>query len=295
MTLLHIISAPLIGAVIGYITNYIAIKMLFRPLKPIMIGRFRVPFTPGIVPKRKDALAKSLGKSIVDKFFNTDDIEIVFMSDYFKNAVADSIVGMLYSEDTKLGGISLSLQSGVESRLLRNLKEEICIRIQAAVLKADLKTLIAGEGGRILAKRFGGSPLGKVLNDETAAAVAIPLAEQIEKYILEDGRSLIMPLLDEELNELAAEPVRNIVSAVVPDRDAMHALIAELYTKFMQTRVRAIVSTIDVGGMITDKVLNMQALEIENLVLLVVKRELHYVVLLGALLGALIGAVNLFI
>ena len=296
MTLLHIITAPLVGAVIGYITNYIAIKMLFRPLKPIMIGRFRVPFTPGIVPKRKDALARALGRSIVDIFFNTDDIEIIFMSDYFKNAVADSVVNTLYSEETRVGGLSQSAPSDAGHRqLLTNLKDEICVRIQAAILKADLKSLIAEEGGRILGRRFGSSPLGKVLNDDTAATFAVPLTEHIEKYILKDSRAVIMQLLDEEFNELADEPVKNIALAVDPDRVVMHAMIVDLYTRFMRTRVHAIVSTIDVGGMITEKVLNMQALDIEKLVLLVVKRELNYVVLLGALLGTLIGAVNIFI
>ena len=37
---------PLIGSAIGYVTNWIAVKMLFRPLKPIKIGNFVLPFTP---------------------------------------------------------------------------------------------------------------------------------------------------------------------------------------------------------------------------------------------------------
>ncbi|MEI3219612.1 MAG: DUF445 family protein [Lachnoclostridium sp.] len=54
MSILHLISGPLIGAVIGYCTNYIAVKMLFRPLKAIKIGRFTLPFTPGMIPKKKE-------------------------------------------------------------------------------------------------------------------------------------------------------------------------------------------------------------------------------------------------
>ena len=41
---------PLIGAGIGYVTNWIAIKMMFRPTKAIKIGKFTLPFTPGIIP-----------------------------------------------------------------------------------------------------------------------------------------------------------------------------------------------------------------------------------------------------
>jgi len=58
------IIGSLIGAVIGYITNWLAIKMLFKPHKEIRIGKFKVPFTPGLIPKEKSRIAKSVGESI---------------------------------------------------------------------------------------------------------------------------------------------------------------------------------------------------------------------------------------
>ena len=41
---------PLVGAAIGYITNDIAIRMLFRPHQAKYIMGMRIPFTPGIIP-----------------------------------------------------------------------------------------------------------------------------------------------------------------------------------------------------------------------------------------------------
>lgn len=37
MEVLHYIAGPLLGAVIGYCTNWIAVKMLFKPLEPIKV------------------------------------------------------------------------------------------------------------------------------------------------------------------------------------------------------------------------------------------------------------------
>ncbi|MBU3189095.1 DUF445 family protein [Clostridium bowmanii] len=54
----------LIGAIIGFITNWLAIKMLFRPHHEIRIGKFKVPFTPGLIPKEKFRISKSVGESI---------------------------------------------------------------------------------------------------------------------------------------------------------------------------------------------------------------------------------------
>lgn len=57
------IIALLIGAVIGYVTNYIAIKMLFRPHeKKYILNKIPMPFTPGIIPKKKKSLAKNIGR-----------------------------------------------------------------------------------------------------------------------------------------------------------------------------------------------------------------------------------------
>lgn len=51
------IIKPIIGAFIGYVTNDITVRMLFRPLNSVYIGKFHVPFTPGIIPKGKGRLA----------------------------------------------------------------------------------------------------------------------------------------------------------------------------------------------------------------------------------------------
>ena len=59
----YLISA-LVGAVIGYITNWLAIKMLFKPHKEKRIFGVKVPFTPGLIPKEKERIAKSIGDTV---------------------------------------------------------------------------------------------------------------------------------------------------------------------------------------------------------------------------------------
>ena len=46
-----------VGAIIGYVTNWLAIKMLFRPQKEIRLRGKRLPFTPGLIPKEKERIA----------------------------------------------------------------------------------------------------------------------------------------------------------------------------------------------------------------------------------------------
>ena len=55
-----------IGALIGGVTNHLAIKMLFRPHEAKYIGKWRLPFTPGLIPRRRDELAIQLGKTVTN-------------------------------------------------------------------------------------------------------------------------------------------------------------------------------------------------------------------------------------
>ena len=293
MTLFNIIAPPIIGAIIGYGTNTIAIRMLFRPRKPVMIGRFRVPFTPGVVPKRKDFLAGILGQAISDQFWGLDDLESVFLSEEFTIAVAERVMTILSDPDAKLS--FLDPYQAPDSEIMRKLKDELCVRIQAAVLKSGLGEIIIEQAGTLLHERFGNGVVSKVLNEKTITAVSDPIADYIEKQILENGREILMPLIDEELHDLSGEPIANIIENIIPDKDAQCALITSIYTSFMENHARSIVESIDIGGMIAEKVRNMDPADLEELTLSVVKRELRYVELLGGLIGAIIGAVNIFL
>lgn len=61
---MRLIIPGLVGALIGYITNYLAIKMLFRPYNEIRIFGLKIPFTPGLIPKEKKRIAKSIGETV---------------------------------------------------------------------------------------------------------------------------------------------------------------------------------------------------------------------------------------
>jgi len=71
---LELISLPFIGAFIGYFTNYVAIKMLFLPKKAYFVFGFRVPFTPGLIPKKRKELIEKISDVVSNKVINKKDI-----------------------------------------------------------------------------------------------------------------------------------------------------------------------------------------------------------------------------
>lgn len=79
-----IVFMVVIGAVIGGFTNSLAIKMLFRPYRALYIGKWRVPFTPGLIPKRRDELAEQMGKMVVDHLLTPESIQKKFLNEQFQ-------------------------------------------------------------------------------------------------------------------------------------------------------------------------------------------------------------------
>lgn len=61
---MKILIPVIVGAIIGYFTNWLAIKMLFRPHYEKKIMGIKIPFTPGLIPKERNRIAKSIGETV---------------------------------------------------------------------------------------------------------------------------------------------------------------------------------------------------------------------------------------
>ncbi|MGB3291557.1 MAG: DUF445 family protein [Phormidesmis sp.] len=66
---------PVLGGVIGYFTNDIAIKMLFRPYKPRYLLGKRIPFTPGLIPGNQQRLAQKISDVIMRSLLTPEELK----------------------------------------------------------------------------------------------------------------------------------------------------------------------------------------------------------------------------
>ncbi|MFB1081453.1 DUF445 domain-containing protein [Jeotgalibacillus sp. JSM ZJ347] len=95
-----------VGAVIGGFTNSLAIKMLFRPYKPVYIGKWRVPFTPGLIPKRREELARQLGLMVVNHLLTAESLKAKFLNTEKEKA----LTAWLQKEGSKVFSIDDSVE-----------------------------------------------------------------------------------------------------------------------------------------------------------------------------------------
>lgn len=77
---MRIIIPIIVGSIIGYFTNWLAIKMLFRPYREKRILGFKLPFTPGLIPKERYRISESIGNTIGEYLLTPEKIKEVLFS-----------------------------------------------------------------------------------------------------------------------------------------------------------------------------------------------------------------------
>jgi len=74
-TLWLFVAPPIVGGIIGYFTNDVAIKMLFRPYRALYLGKQRIPFTPGLIPRNQERLARRISDTIMGSLLTPDELQ----------------------------------------------------------------------------------------------------------------------------------------------------------------------------------------------------------------------------
>ncbi|MGX4598402.1 DUF445 domain-containing protein [Faecalimicrobium sp. JNUCC 81] len=107
--ILKILVLASIGGLIGYITNIIAIKLIFRPIKPIKIPLINKEII-GLIPKRKAEIAANIGMVIEEEFLSLEDILDNIITEEDKQNVVEYIkikVKLIINEKMSLAPSSI--------------------------------------------------------------------------------------------------------------------------------------------------------------------------------------------
>ena len=197
----------LVGGIIGYGTNWLAIKMLFRPLREKRVFGIRIPFTPGILPRERHALALSLGDVVSRDLLTEEVLAARFEAEELRNAVSKTVRSLLdkaldlrVSELRSAAASTESVLSEAAGRAYETIASSEAFRCAAAeAVRAGLKAAeslrlrdILSPGGRSLVSEWFRVP-GRA--EYTAEKAREAVLTKLETAAAE-GRSLcdILPL-----------------------------------------------------------------------------------------------------
>ena len=286
------LAGPLIGALIGYCTNFIAVKMLFYPKKEIKIGGHKLPFTPGAIPKGKPRLAKAVGTIVAEDLLTGDDIREKMMSPEAEKNVVDQIMSVL-SQDIRTGMASLCPSDEAGETLKEKLVHALSGQILDSVHHMNLEEIIVQEAGKAVKEKTKGTMLEMFLNDELLNSLIQPVGGEIVAYIDEKGPEFIETELKRKMDCLEKNSVLDLCHALDLSEEKIREIITGFYRQAANSLVGKLLENLDVAGMIEEKINAMNVDSLEQMVLTVMKKELDTIVNLGALVGAILGILNL--
>ncbi|MFP4213726.1 MAG: DUF445 domain-containing protein [Desulfohalobiaceae bacterium] len=118
--LIKYLAAPFICAFIGWLTNYLAIKMLFRPRQPVHVLGFT---WQGLMPKRQKELAQKLGELVEQELVNHQDIDQALHDPEFQDRLRYLVDVYVQSFiQNKLCAIHPMLASLLQGQILQRIK-----------------------------------------------------------------------------------------------------------------------------------------------------------------------------
>ena len=284
---LQLLSGPLIGAVIGYITNWFAVKMLFRPRKALYIGKLHVPFTPGVIPRRQPALAKAFGKMVSEGLVRREDLKESLCSDEVSRTVARTVMSLpsLRSIGTQV------FDEKYDSRRDKVL-DFVTDRILEGILAMDLGEIITREATNTVSTFADANPLVRMfVSDQLIATLTAPIADKVTDFLHAEGREKLREKLGGELADVEDKPVCELFA----DSEKIENILVDFYRTLVKKYADAVVANVRVDEIVEKKILAMDPRDLEALLLSVMKKELNALVWLGVPLGFIMGCLTTLI
>ncbi len=294
-TFTHYILPPLIGAVIGYFTNYIAVKMLFFPHEEKRIFGIRIPFTPGAIPKGKARLAKAAGRIVKNDLFTMEDISGKLLTEEVEMPLIDKVMSILDQPIRETGSV-LAGSPEKYDRLEANFITLLERKITDAVHRMDIPSVVRDEGARMIREQAAKSGIVSMLvTDNLIDMVMKSVSEKMEEFIDAKAPGMINEITESRIHDLGDRTPLYVLEQAGYDPEHVRSKIIAAYRESVVNAVNSALRRIDVAEVVENKINSMSVAELERGVLQVMNEELRMIVNLGALIGLVIGSVNIFI
>lgn len=309
------ILGPLLGGIIGYITNDIAIRMLFRPHTPKYVFGIKVPFTPGIIPKEKSRIATSIGGAISENLMNKEVLEKNLLSEDMISKIRLSIdtffgkqrnnpetvrqflIHYLCKDDVEK--IINSIQSNLTNQFSKKLGDSNLGEQISEIVMEHVSAKLKVEGLDIDLPQMLKSLIGTSVWGQIANLIEKParkyLANNINQMLSTNGPEMIRSLVDKEIEDISTIPMERLVRGKEEQIAQVTNSIIGLYRSVIKDSLPRILDAINIPIIIESRINEMDMDETEKLIFQVMDKELKAIIWLGALLGMIMGSINLLL
>ena len=291
----QIFITPLIGALIGYVTNKIAVEMLFKPVKPLYIGKFHVPFTPGIIPKEKNRLAKAIGSTVGNDLLTASSIRDTLLSEKIQNLLEEQLEVYLSALKADTTPLDLKLLENIDEsavdKIGNSIKTVVTKKINDGLIDMNIGKIVAKEVLSAVEEKVQGTMIALMLNSSLITQMVDEIENRVNQYVHDNGEEKIGYFVNDEFSKMIKAPVSSYLNGV--NTKEIISIIINIYTSSVDKYSNKLIDALNLSLIVEEKIDAMDIMDVEKLVLSIMEKELGAVVNLGAIIGFILGLLNL--
>ena len=247
----------------------------------------------------ESGLKNNLSEKIMDTAFNTDSSIKDYIDKYYseKSSENDDLIQTELSKEVDYDASDYDdviIEETDYDKIKNKVSDVITSKILGAFEKIDLNAMVSQIASKTLAEKVKGTMMEMFLNESTVSAMSAPIGNAIAEYIKNHGEEIIYPLVDAEVASFMEKPVSENLDELGLDTNILESAVNKLFDTAVSKCGSMISEYIDIPGIVESKINKMDVSELEELVMQVMKNELQTVINLGALIGAVIGIINIF-
>lgn len=293
-----------VGTIAGGVTNTIAVWMLFNPKQP------RFGFQ-GAIPKNQARLAKSLGRTVGERLLTPGDLQSELSRPEFRAAfearLLDVIAMILTSREPLIDKVPPAVVTALENATTAYLPvamTKLGAFLGQPTTRVKVRDALHGMFNRFVDDmRFHERVFAKLMMTEKKFDTVLDAIEKdgVEQVVglLEEPevREEISKAIHDAILAYLQKPISDVIGDVEARKDPdaprrLAASAAPVIWDWIDEQIPELVKKLDVQSMVERKVMAFSVERVEEILLMVIEKELRMIILAGYVLGALVGAAS---
>ncbi len=197
--MVNYIVPPVVGALIGYFTNYIAVKMIFKPYRAYYVFGRRIPFTPGLIPSKREKISEAIAKVVKENLLTEEVIRSRLNEEEVKKSLLILTERMFSKFEDRAEELFLTFFE-------RFSKREIGDYVDFSFIEGELEGLVD-----LIVRGINGKQVGELLPEKFKGELEKVIDEKIEEFVnllIEEAekpefRDVVYSLIRENLEKLS--------------------------------------------------------------------------------------------